>query len=386
MIINESLDNIPISPKRQQQLNRLRKISKKYSIVDPSSSEIILPIVSKIKSSSDYDNFHFLALEKSCSPLLPLKSKSLFLLILHLQWQFTKHKVEQFIEWLLTSQITHTTYAVWNMLPSLLHSPELRTKATSDFWSTSREFLLGLAKPSTNTSAIWLGTALQLLFSMVVLHLLNLLMAAFQLSLVDWFGITSKPCNSQQTTGFLQLEGPPFVPARKLLSLVFALYICSLPCPLEHAQVEIEKPLAVNMIINGSLDNKPISPREDINLQLNHLHKISKNTTLIPPPLKLFLRPIISKMKASSDNQSFHIRIGNILQPIASIEVKEPFPFNLVAFANDSSQSTRQNHLSYCCWWSHKSSKPHCCMKEYATVFIACWPFSRVQHQRGGAT
>ena len=60
LIINGSLDNKQeISQKRQQQLNRLHKISKKYNI-DPSFPEIIIPIVSskQMKAFSDYQTFH----------------------------------------------------------------------------------------------------------------------------------------------------------------------------------------------------------------------------------------------------------------------------------------------------------------------------------------
>ena len=137
-------------------------------------------------------------------------------------------------------------------------------------------------------------------------------------------------------------------------------------------EVEIEEPLAVNMIINGSLDNKPISQKRQ--QQLNRLRKISKKYNIDPSSPEIIL-PIVSKMKASSDYQIFHFKTGNILQPIASIEVKEPFPFDLAFAMTVHKAQGRTIYRVVVDLTNH----PHtiCCMK-YAAVFVA---LSRVQHQ-----
>ena len=95
------------------------------------------------------------------------------------------------------------------------------------------------------------------------------------------------------------------------------------------SEIEIERPLAVNMIVVASLDEKPISSKRQ--KQLDILRKFSIINKEDPD----IVLPITTSMLPSSsrDNYNkFSYNTHNFVTPIATAEVSEPFPFDL-AFA-----------------------------------------------------
>ena len=80
-----------------------------------------------------------------------------------------------------------------------------------------------------------------------------------------------------------------------------------------------------NVAIDKSLDGKPVSTRRQ--LQLNQLQQFS----IVQDELVLPITTAIAPSDGKKDKK-FNYKTGNIISPIATAEVSQPFPFDL-AFA-----------------------------------------------------
>ena len=89
------------------------------------------------------------------------------------------------------------------------------------------------------------------------------------------------------------------------------------------SEIEISEPLSVNMAICESLDDKPVSFNR--RAQLNQLRKFS-----IGPEGGEIVIPITKQMNKKSNNmKKFKYETRNMMLPIATAAVVEPFPFDL---------------------------------------------------------
>ena len=95
------------------------------------------------------------------------------------------------------------------------------------------------------------------------------------------------------------------------------------------SEIEIETPSAVNVIVQESLDDKPLTRKRKQQLQL--LRDISRSYG-IDPRSRAIILPLTAAMAASNDFESFTFPTGDTFLPVAEVKVKAPFPFDL-AFA-----------------------------------------------------
>jgi hypothetical protein len=91
------------------------------------------------------------------------------------------------------------------------------------------------------------------------------------------------------------------------------------------SEIEIAQPLAINVAVDKSLDGKPVSRRRQ--LQLNQLQQFSIVEDKIVLPITTAIAP-----SSGNKNKKFTYKTGNLISPIATAEVSQPFPFDL-AFA-----------------------------------------------------
>ena len=140
------------------------------------------------------------------------------------------------------------------------------------------------------------------------------------------------------------------------------------------SEVEIEEPLAVNFSFDLALDGKKISKKRQC--QLNCLKKYSNKYGLANKenPNEIIL-PITSSMSASGRKYTKHPYMKqNLLSPIATVSVKEPFPFDL-AFAITVHKAQGRT-IKRVVIDLTKHPQQLSCMK-YASVFVA---MSRVKN------
>ena len=89
------------------------------------------------------------------------------------------------------------------------------------------------------------------------------------------------------------------------------------------SEIEIAQPLAINVAIDKSLDGKPVSTRRQ--LQLNQLQKFSIVEDEIVLPITTAIAP-----SSGNKNKKFNYKTGNLISPIATAEVSQPFPSTLL--------------------------------------------------------
>ena len=98
-------------------------------------------------------------------------------------------------------------------------------------------------------------------------------------------------------------------------------------CPSFGEEIEIQEPISVNFIVIPSLDGKQIS-----SIRKRQLSALSTLTNTMPRHNSSdIVIPITAKMhsKASSDWNRFSFSTQNLLTPIGTVQVLEPFPFDL---------------------------------------------------------
>ena len=139
------------------------------------------------------------------------------------------------------------------------------------------------------------------------------------------------------------------------------------------SEIVVSEPLAVNVIVTESLDNKPISSKW--RKQLDQLRILSQKYNISPHSHDIILPLTTSMAKSSSDGYHFFTYCTNDpLSPIAKAQVKDPFPFEL-AFSMIVHKA--QGHTI----WHVVVNLTHhpmdvCCL-QYAAIFVA---MSHVKH------
>ena len=96
--------------------------------------------------------------------------------------------------------------------------------------------------------------------------------------------------------------------------------------PTVGSEIEIDVPLAVNVVVDESLDGKIPSRRRMA--QLEELRKIS-----LPDPQNQgrILLPLTTSMspRSEKDADSFFYKTGNVFRPLATVTVSSPMPYDI---------------------------------------------------------
>ena len=90
------------------------------------------------------------------------------------------------------------------------------------------------------------------------------------------------------------------------------------------SEIEVNEPASLNMLVQEKFDGKPISDKR--RLQLKQLQKLSMSRTRVIIPIT---RCNKSTQKKFSNANEFSYKTGNPLNPIATAEVFNIFPFDL---------------------------------------------------------
>ena len=150
--------------------------------------------------------------------------------------------------------------------------------------------------------------------------------------------------------------------------------------PVPHgSEILVPQPLAVNVIVQETLDGKPISKKRK--QQLDKLRVISRSYN-VDPKNRAIIIPLTTAMAKSTGESSskyFTFCTKNMLSPIAKVHAQEPFPFDL-AFAMTVHKAQGRTikrvvvdltHHPRCC----------CCMK-CAAIFVAMSRVAETDHIR----
>ena len=142
------------------------------------------------------------------------------------------------------------------------------------------------------------------------------------------------------------------------------------------SEIEIEEPLAVNVVMEKSLDGKPLSRKRK--LQMEKLAQFSAaygidndhNSDKIILPLTTDMR---KKSYSSTDQYSYCT--GNFLVPVASVYVREPFPYDLAFSMTVHKAQGRTIYRVVIDLTDHPNSRSR---MKYASIFVA---MSRVRQR-----
>ena len=137
--------------------------------------------------------------------------------------------------------------------------------------------------------------------------------------------------------------------------------------PPPGTEIEIDVPLAVNVRIQESLDGKPLSTRRKQQMEALKAFSIA-NIEEESADIVLSITPGMKSNKSSNSKNHFSHKTGNLLQPIASVKVREPFPFDLAFAMTVHKAQGRTIHRVVIDLTDHPN---HYSRMEFAAVFVA---------------
>ena len=139
------------------------------------------------------------------------------------------------------------------------------------------------------------------------------------------------------------------------------------------SEIEIDPPLAVNVVVVKHLDGKNISNKRAE--QLNVLCNLSRQYSIDPRSHDIIIPLTVSISSSSKDWNTYSFCTGSPLSPISQVSVQEPFPFDL-AFAMTVHKA--QCRTIYRVVIDLTDHPFRICRMEYAAIFVA---MSRVAHK-----
>ena len=144
------------------------------------------------------------------------------------------------------------------------------------------------------------------------------------------------------------------------------------------SEIEIDPPVAVNMIVVQELDGKPLSTRRK--KQMAKLQTFSRQYNIDSKSRDIII-PLTPSMMPSSDDSwnKYTFCTGNTLAPIAQVKVKEKFPFDLAFSMTVHKAQGRTIKRVVVDLTDHPY--PICRMK-YAAVFVATSRIKKSKHIR----
>jgi len=123
------------------------------------------------------------------------------------------------------------------------------------------------------------------------------------------------------------------------------------------SEILVPQPLAVNVIVQETLDGKPISKKRK---QQPDKLRVTSRSCNIDPKNRAIVIPLATAMTKStgeSSSKCFTFCTKNMLSPIAKVHAQEPFPFDL-AFAMTVNKAQGRTIKRVVVDLTHH---PHCC-------------------------
>jgi len=99
--------------------------------------------------------------------------------------------------------------------------------------------------------------------------------------------------------------------------------------PPPGTEIEVDLPVAVSVKIQESLDDKPLSTRRRQQLEALKAFSIVQNNNNQSTDIVIPITQGMKTGKSTRNKNHYFYKTGSILQPIASVKVLEPFPFDL---------------------------------------------------------
>ena len=141
------------------------------------------------------------------------------------------------------------------------------------------------------------------------------------------------------------------------------------------SEIVIDQPLSVNVRVEERLDDK--EPSSKRNTQLEELRKYSRECNIDPRSRDIIL-PLTTSMN-STDYDKFFFSTGNILSPVATVQVHEPFPFDLAFAMTVHKAQGRTIRRVVIDLTAHPV---HICRHVYSAVFVAMSRVEEGEHLR----
>ncbi|MGL5936289.1 MAG: DUF1810 family protein, partial [Cetobacterium sp.] len=138
------------------------------------------------------------------------------------------------------------------------------------------------------------------------------------------------------------------------------------------SEIVIDMPLAVNFIVEPTLDNKPISAKR--RRQLNKLRAISQQYNIDPNSDDIIIPLTTDICTTKKKWERFAFCTGNFLSPVATVQMRDPFPYDLGFAMTVHKAQGRTIHRVVLALSYHPS---YFCRMTYAGIFVA---MSRVTH------
>ena len=143
------------------------------------------------------------------------------------------------------------------------------------------------------------------------------------------------------------------------------------------SEIEIDPPLAVNMVVSQSLDNKPVSRKRQ-----KQLEQLKKFSILPNQDDEIDVVISITESMATGAKNKFHkfaYQTQNILHPVATAEVCDIFPFDLAFSMTIHKAQGRTIERVVLDLTSHPYNV---CQLEFASIFVAMSRVKKMDHIR----
>jgi len=165
---------------------------------------------------------------------------------------------------------------------------------------------------------------------------------------------------------------------QKIIDHINTMRLHGTPVPY-GSEILVPQPLAVNVIVQETLDGKSISKKRT--QQLDKLRVISRSYN-IDPKNRAIIIPLTTAMAKStgeSSSKCFTFCTKNMLSPIAKVHAQEPFPFDL-AFAMTVHKAQGRTINRVVVDLTHHPR--HCCCMKHAAIFVAMSRVAETDHIR----